>query len=91
MLCCLNLQQSLAQEAVAEYVKVAAKYDITPTELALFWCYSQPHVASTIIGATNVLQLRENVEAWAKRDKLTGAVLQDIDNIYRRYRDPSRI
>lgn len=30
--------KSLAKQAVAEYVKVAKKHGMTPTELALAWC-----------------------------------------------------
>jgi aryl-alcohol dehydrogenase-like predicted oxidoreductase len=33
-------------------------------QLALAWCYSRPHVASTIVGATSTEQLRENLLAY---------------------------
>ena len=36
-----------------QYIKVAEKHSMTPTELALAWCHSRPWVASTIIGAIN--------------------------------------
>ena len=50
--------QSLARQAVAEYVKVADKHGLTPSELALAWCDSRWFVASTIIGATSLDQLK---------------------------------
>jgi predicted oxidoreductase len=50
--------KSLAREAVAEYVKIAERYGITPTELALAWCKQQWCVTSTIIGATSMEQLK---------------------------------
>lgn len=50
--------QSHARQAVAEYVKVAEKYGMTPSELALAWCDSCWFVASTIIGATSLEQLK---------------------------------
>ncbi len=34
-------QKSLAREAVAEYVAVAKKHGLTPTQLALAWCNSR--------------------------------------------------
>ena len=34
-----------------------------PAQLALAWCYSRWFVASTIIGATNLTQLQENIDA----------------------------
>ena len=84
-------KQSLAQKAVSEYEKVAMKYNLTPTELSLGWCYRQPHVASTIIGATTIKQLRENIESYYKKDLITNEIIQEIDEIYKQYRDPSKI
>lgn len=34
-------QKSLAREAVGEYVAVAKKHGLTPTQLALAWCQSR--------------------------------------------------
>jgi aryl-alcohol dehydrogenase-like predicted oxidoreductase len=53
-----SVLQSLARQAVAEYVKVADKHGLTPSELALAWCDSRWFVASTIIGATSLNQLK---------------------------------
>lgn len=80
--------QSKARAAVAEYVDIAHRYDLTPSQLALKWCYTRPHVASTIIGATSVEQLKENIEAF--HVELPEAALDDIGDVYRRYRDPSK-
>ena len=84
-------KQSLAQLAVKEYCEVAEKYNLTPTELALIWCYNQQHVASTIIGATSVTQLKENINSYFKSYMLTDEVVNDINNIYKKFRDPARI
>lgn len=40
-------KQSLSVAAVAEYCRIAKEHGLTPAELALAWCYSRPHVAST--------------------------------------------
>ena len=50
-------------EAARRYVAVAAAHNMTPTALALAWCYSRWFVASTIIGATTLSQLNENIDA----------------------------
>lgn len=50
--------KSLAKQAVAEYAAVAKKHGVTPTELALAWCKQKWQVASTIIGATSMDQLK---------------------------------
>ena len=33
--------------------------------MALAWCYTRWFVASTIIGATTLAQLKENIDAYA--------------------------
>ncbi len=54
--------KSLAKEAVAAYADVAKKHGLTPTQLALAWVHSRWFVASTIIGATTMEQLRDDIE-----------------------------
>ncbi len=53
----------LVAEAVAAYVELAAKHGMTPAQLALAFVYSRWFVASTIIGATDLDQLQENIAA----------------------------
>lgn len=84
-------RQSQSEKAVTEYCKLAEKYSLTPTELALGWCYKQPHVASTIIGATSMAQLKENIGAYSKIDQITDEVVAGIEGIFKVYRDPSNL
>ena len=84
-------KQSLAQTAVAAYANIASKHGLTPTELALAYCYTREHVTSTIIGATSIPQLKENIEAYYKRDKITPEVIEAIELVYKQYRDPSKV
>ncbi|KAI3433531.1 hypothetical protein D9Q98_003341 [Chlorella vulgaris] len=79
--------KSLAKEAVGAYAEVAKKHGLTPTQLALAWCNSRWFMASVIIGATSMQQLKENVEAFDVQ--LSPECLQDIDIVYRRYKDPA--
>ncbi|KAG7672021.1 hypothetical protein Ndes2526B_g07022 [Nannochloris sp. 'desiccata'] len=79
--------QSLARQAVDEYVAVAQKHGLTPTELALAFCKSRWFVTSTIIGATTVEQLKENLGAFDV--ELSAECLQDVDAVFRRFRDPA--
>ncbi len=50
--------------AVVEYCKLAEKYNISPSELALMWCDQVDGVTSTIIGATQMSQLSQNIDAF---------------------------
>jgi aryl-alcohol dehydrogenase-like predicted oxidoreductase len=60
------------------YTALARAHGLTPTQLALAWCYSRWFVASTIIGATDLTQLEENIRAADIRlsDELIAAVNQ---------------
>tara|TARA_B110001454_G_C12419010_1_gene308495 strand:- start:284 stop:550 length:267 start_codon:yes stop_codon:yes gene_type:complete len=53
-----------AQQAVALYCKLAETLNMTPSQLALAWCNCIDGVSSTIIGATTLAQLEENIAAF---------------------------
>jgi aryl-alcohol dehydrogenase-like predicted oxidoreductase len=61
---------------------------MTPTTLALSWCYHNPLVTSTIIGATSTEQLDENFKAYDT--KLSEQIMSKIDAIYKQYTDPTK-
>ncbi len=50
--------------AVSAYRDIAKGLNITPAQLALAWCDQVDGVSSTIIGATSLQQLEENIEAF---------------------------
>lgn len=49
--------------AVKAYAELAQQVSLTPAQLALAFVYSRWFVASTIIGATTMPQLKENIDA----------------------------
>ncbi|MFN3789808.1 aldo/keto reductase [Massilia sp.] len=69
--------------ATAEYAALARSNGLTPAQMALAWCYSRWFVGSTIIGATNLTQLKENIDAVDV--VLSPEVLKGIDEIHARY------
>uniref|UniRef100_A0A0E0NY70 NADP-dependent oxidoreductase domain-containing protein n=1 Tax=Oryza rufipogon TaxID=4529 RepID=A0A0E0NY70_ORYRU len=81
---------SLAKEATNEYVKLAKKHGLTPVQLALGFVRDRPFTASTIIGATTMDQLKENIDAFTSAPRpLAPEVLDDIESLFKRYRDPT--
>ena len=72
--------------AVNDYTQIAQKYGLTPAQLALAWCAQVDGISSTIIGATNLSQLKENIAAF--ENSLSDLVLSDIDSILRQYPVP---
>ncbi len=77
-----------ALEAARRYNALARELGLTPTRLALAFCYGSWRVASTIIGVTSVAQLDEDLDAWGTR--LDAAALQRIDAIRWSLRDPAQ-
>ena len=75
------------KEAVAAYAKLAAQHGLTPTALALAFCYQRWCVGSTIIGATSMEQLRENIAA--KDITLSTEILVEIEQNHLRYPSPA--
>tara|TARA_B100000035_G_scaffold286426_1_gene270712 strand:- start:4751 stop:5818 length:1068 start_codon:yes stop_codon:yes gene_type:complete len=67
-------------KAVSEYVKLAEEIGISPACLALSFVYHQWFVTSTVIGATNLNQLKENIDAY--KFELDKECLRKIDDIH---------
>jgi aryl-alcohol dehydrogenase-like predicted oxidoreductase len=76
------------EAAVNAYCEVAKDKGMTPTQMALAWCYHREHVSSTIIGATAIEQLKENIEAYDIR--LDDETLGEINKVYKTYTDPTK-
>ena len=74
-------------DAARLYNQLARKHGMTPTQMALAFCYTRWSVASTIIGVTSVAQLEEDVSFWGTQ--LSAEVLAEIDAIRLMYRDPA--
>lgn len=70
-------------------MEVAKKHGLSPVELALGFCRDQWFVTSSIIGATSLEQLKQNMDAFATARPLPEEVRADIDAVFRRYRDPA--
>ncbi len=67
-------------EASAAYAKLARAHGLTPTQLALSFVMHRWCVSSTIIGATSMAQLQENIAAY--QVKLSDAILVEIEQIH---------
>ncbi|MCW5255743.1 aldo/keto reductase [Verminephrobacter aporrectodeae subsp. tuberculatae] len=77
-----------ALQAARRYNALARANGLTPTQMALAFCYTKWQVASSIIGVTCAAQLDENLNAWGTR--LSPELLQAIDAIRRETRDPAQ-
>jgi len=78
----------LALTGAKRYSQLARDHGLTPTQLALAFCYNQWRVASTIIGVTSVAQLDEDLNVWGT--PLSADLLAAIDAIRWELRDPAQ-
>ena len=76
-----------ALAAARRYNQLARDHGLSPTRMALAFCYTQWRVASTIIGVTSLAQLEENLDAWGTT--LSSGLLAEIDAIRWQLRDPA--
>ena len=77
--------QTLA--ACSRYVELARRHGFTPAQLALAFVTRQPFVTSNIIGATNLAQLRENLDSADL--VLHDDVLADIETLHQQQPNPA--
>jgi aryl-alcohol dehydrogenase-like predicted oxidoreductase len=75
-------------EAVAQYAALARAQGMTPAQMALAWCYTRWFVASTIIGATTLAQLKENIDALGT--VLAPELVAQIDAIHASLPNPGQ-
>lgn len=69
--------------SVARLSDVAERHGLILSQMCLAWVYQTQGVTSTIIGATSMSQLRENLEAYTLT--LSEQVLAEIDAVIRDY------
>ncbi|GAL87923.1 NADP(H)-dependent aldo-keto reductase [Jejuia pallidilutea] len=76
-----------ATEAAKQYLKIAENNNITLAQMALAFVNQRPFVTSTIIGATNLQQLKENIESIDL--ELSDAVLEQINEVHNTIPNPA--
>ncbi len=77
---------SHSHAAIAAYKEVADKHHLSLTQMCLAWVYQLTGVASTIIGATSMQQLTEDIDAYELA--LSDEVLADIGTVIKAYPQP---
>ncbi|HEY3590245.1 MAG TPA: NADP(H)-dependent aldo-keto reductase [Buttiauxella sp.] len=75
------------QLAVAAYVDIAKRHNLDPAQMALAFVHRQPFVASTLLGATTLEQLKTNLESL--HVDLSEDVLEELEAVNRVYTYPA--
>jgi len=75
--------------AIDAYVVAARKAGLTPTQLALAHCNSRNFVTSTIIGASSITQLAENIMSF--QVEWTQEMEDEVRKVHATYPNPWRV
>ncbi|KAF9605660.1 hypothetical protein IFM89_018003 [Coptis chinensis] len=84
--------KSISREATEKYIELAKAHGLSPVQLALGFARDRPFMTSSIIGATSVDQLKEDIDAFMTAERpLPAEVMAGIEDIFKRYKDPAII
>jgi len=73
----------LTEPAIRAYIALAQKHGLDVCQMAIAFCLTKPFMTSVIIGATNMEQLKTDIDAADVH--LDQDVLDDIQEIFMRY------
>ena len=76
----------MTDAAIIRYLEVAKRHELDVCQMAIAFVNSRPFVTSTLIGATNMGQLKSDIESISVR--LSDEVLADIETVRREYPMP---
>mgnify|MGYP000140436476 CR=1 FL=1 len=76
-----------AKKPYAAYVDIARRHGLDPAQMALAFVRRQPFVASTLLGATTMDQLKTNIESLHL--ELSEDVLAEIEAVHQVYTYPA--
>ncbi|WNO61307.1 aldo/keto reductase [Rheinheimera sp. MMS21-TC3] len=72
-----------SNQAIAAFIELAASHKVAAAQLALAWVNQVEGVTSTIIGATSMAQLQQNIAAF--KLEITPAIQADITAFLQQY------
>ncbi|NKF24552.1 NADP(H)-dependent aldo-keto reductase [Solimonas marina] len=75
-----------AEQAARAYVELAREHGLDPAQMALAFVTEQPFTTSTIIGATTLAQLRQDIASAALQ--LPTSVLRSLEKLHREHTIP---
>lgn len=78
-----------AEQAISSYVRLAGEFGLSATHLALGFVNSRPFVTSNIIGATNLEQLKQNIDSAAV--EIPGELETAVERIHRACKNPAAV
>lgn len=77
-----------AQDAIREYQKIADKYKMPLTELALRWNRQRSLITTTLVGHSSMQQLDESLKYFKIKEPLSEDIMWEIDMVHMKNRLP---
>jgi aryl-alcohol dehydrogenase-like predicted oxidoreductase len=79
-----------AQDAIRDYNTIAKTYlpSKSLTELSLRWCRQRSLVTTTLVGHSNMNQLKESISLFTMKEPLSEVVMWEIDRVHMKNRLP---
>lgn len=77
-----------AQYAIQEYNSIAKANGMTLTELSQRWCRQRSMITTSLLGHSNMKQLKESLKYFTAKKDLSEDIMWDIDVIHMRNRLP---
>ena len=77
-----------AQEAIVEYSKIAKDAGMSLAELSQRWCRQRSLITTTLVGHSNMDQLKESVQYFTNNKPLSDKVMWEIDRVHMKNRLP---
>ncbi len=77
-----------AQEAIVEYSKIAKDAGMSLAELSQRWTRQRSLITTTLVGHSNIGQLKESVNYFTKSQPLSDKVMWEIDRVHMKNRLP---
>ncbi len=72
---------SAAKQFAAEVVALSERWEVPPAHVAFAYAFQHPNLASVVFGATNSVQVDENVAAWSTFEGLDDSQLAEINRL----------
>ena len=74
-------QYKIRHKKVEQLQKLAGKINIPLTNLAIGWCLKNNNVSTVILGASQIEQLKQNLETLNYVDQINDEVMAKVENI----------
>jgi len=74
-------------EATKQYLSIAEKHGLSLAQMSLAYVNTRPFLTSTIIGATNLIQLKENISSIDV--ELNDELLSEIEQVHNKIPNPA--